>query len=117
MSKIATSLQGLIRRVKKRMEAAIVAAAICFMTLGFYVVFEQPQHRIWGAVGVVIGLAFWVVALLLAYRREKEERQKRIEQAEQQDARWLIERAESRQLFQAILTELRKLNQGKENRE
>jgi predicted histidine transporter YuiF (NhaC family) len=70
-----------------------------------------------GAIGVVIGLIFWVVALLLAYRREKKERQERIEEREQQDARWLIERTESRQLFQAILTELKTLNQGKESKE
>jgi hypothetical protein len=81
------------------------------------VIFEQAQHKIWGVISVVIGLIFWVVALLIAYMREKRERQKRIEETGQQEARWLIERVESQQLFQAILTELKKLNQAKENRE
>jgi hypothetical protein len=48
MSEITTSLKGLIRRVEKHMEAIFVAAAFFFMTLGFYVIFEQPQHKIWG---------------------------------------------------------------------
>jgi uncharacterized membrane protein YccC len=117
MTTIRTLLEGLIREVKRHMEAVIVAAAIFFMTLGFYVIFEQPQYKIWGAIGVVIGLICWVVALLRAYWREKEERQKRIEEREQQEARWLIERAESQQLSQAILTELKKLNQSRENKE
>jgi Na+/melibiose symporter-like transporter len=117
MSKARTLLERLIREVKRHMVAVIVAAAIFFMTLGFYVIFEQPQYKIWGAIGVVIGLIFWLVALLCAYWREKKEHQKRIEEKEQQEARWLIERTESQQLNQAILTELKKLNKSKESKE
>jgi uncharacterized membrane protein YccC len=117
MSRAKNLLERLVGEVKRHMESVIVAAAIFFMTLGFYVVFEQPQYEIWGGIGIVIGLICWVVALLRAYWKEKEERQKRIEEREQQEARWLIERTESQQLNQAILTELKKLNQDKEDKE
>jgi hypothetical protein len=49
MSRAKNLLERLVGEVKRHMESVIVAAAIFFMTLGFYVVFEQPQYEIWGA--------------------------------------------------------------------
>lgn len=117
MNRARTLLEWLIREVKKHMEAVIVAAAIFFMTLGFYLMFERPEYKIWGGISIIVGLIFWVSALLIAYIKEKGERQKRIEETGQQQARWLVEREESQKLLGDILAELKLLNQSKENKD
>jgi len=117
MNRARTLLEWLIREVKKHMEAVIVAAAIFFMTVGFYLMFEHPQYKIWGGISIIVGLIFWLGALLVAYLKEKGERQKRIAETGQQQARWLVEREESQRLLGAILAELKLLNQSKENKD
>lgn len=116
MNRVRTLLEWLIREVKRHMEAVIVAAAIFFMTVGFYLMFEHPQYKIWGGISIIVGLIFWLGALLVAYLKERGERQKRIAEMGQQQARWLVEREESQRLLGAILAELKLLNQSKENK-
>jgi multisubunit Na+/H+ antiporter MnhB subunit len=68
------------------MDAVIVAIAIFLMTFGFYTIAEQPQHKIWGAASVIIGIVFWLIAYLRSYRREKMERQERIKEQARHEA-------------------------------
>lgn len=124
MSRIITFLRGLIRGVKKHMEAVFIAIGIFSMTGGFYLMFEQPQYKIWGVGIAIFGLILVLIGYIGTYIRDKRERQKRLEERVQEQLKWATERMESHKLFESmikgqkdIVEELKKLNQDKENKE
>jgi hypothetical protein len=97
MSKIATFFKGLIRRVKNMGEFWL-ATGILFIPFGFWLMVEYPQNKMLGAIAVGVGLVCWFAAWWMIRTKEKKERQERIE---------------SHKVLEAILGELKKANENK----
>jgi type VI protein secretion system component VasK len=116
MTKIATFVKRLIRRVRQ-MGAQILFAfgGACF-PLGLYWEIEYPEAPALWFTFIILGAIFWVGAVLFANKKEKQERLDRTAQMEElrkQGQKLDGLSTELRELLGNIHMELQKLNQNK----
>jgi hypothetical protein len=124
MPKIEALLKRLMRRLKQHMDAGLIATGIFFMGWGLYLLFERPQlPQLYGMICTGVGMGFWLAGYILAYIRARSERQKRIIERNEQQAKWIAERMEFRELFvgmiegqRAMLAELKRGNRTRKGK-
>jgi hypothetical protein len=98
MTKIATFVKGLIRRARKMGQQIFFALGGVCLPLGLYWEVEYPETPALWLTFAILGIMFWIGALLFANKKEKEEH---------------LERQKLRKLLVDIRRELQKSNQNK----
>lgn len=106
------------------MAAVVVGIGIFCATSGLYVILEHSQYKIWGVIVGILGVILVLIGYILSYVQDKEERKERLNERVQEQAKWIAQRMEADRLFESIikgqkamLTELKRLNRNKENKE
>ena len=106
------------------MAATVVAIGILAVTSGLYVIVEHSQYRIWGMIVGMLGVSLVLIGYIFSYVQDKEERKERLNERAQEQAKWIAQRMEADRLYEAIikgqeamLTELKRLNRNRDNKE
>ena len=107
MSKIITSIEGLIRRIRK-MGEFWSTTGVLLIPFGFWLLVEYPDSKWMGVVAVVFGLVCWFTAYWIIRGREKDENKEKIQELK---LRYLQAKGIERQ-FIAVLNELKALNKA-----